>query len=308
MSDTGATRLCYTTPRPAWLEARKSGVGSSDSPALILGSHFGRTPMSLFIEKLGLDDKPDSDDEGLALGNELEPFVRERLMREADCYIDHDAALYRSRRWPFMLASPDGFVLDAEGRTIAVVECKTAGSLGDWSDGVPERYRIQAQHQMAVHDLPRCLFGVLAGGHGGLAFRWAYVERDERFITEELVPACERFWRCVETRTPPDVDGTEATARALAQLYASPTEETVALGGDMTDLFYQHAAVAETLKAVEQEKYRIENTIKARLGNASVGVLPNGNCWTWRTQTRTDPPRDAKTHTFRVLRRKEAKQ
>ncbi len=307
MSPAAFTVVCGTADRAAWLEARKSGVGSSESPALVLGKHFGRTPMALFLDKVGMREADDGEHEGLTLGTELEPFVRERWMRETGRYCEPSGRLVRSVRWPFMLASPDAHELDEAGMLVGPVELKTAGSLGDWTDGVPEKYRIQCQHQMAVTGEPTCSIAVLAGGFGGLAFRWADIARDDSFIEEELVPACERFWRCVEARTPPGVDGTEATARALAKLYATPTEETVALGGDMIDLFDRHAAIVETCKAAEQEKHEIENTIKARLGNASVGVLPNGNCWTWKAQTRTDPPREAKTHTFRVLRRKEAK-
>ncbi len=64
-------------------------------------------------------------------------------------------------------------------------------------------------------------------------------------------------------------------------------------------------AAKEQIKSAEAMKTAAENRIKAALGDATFGLLPNGGLWSWKTQTRKEYV--SPETTFRVLRRVTAK-
>ena len=61
---------------PEQREARKKGIGASDTP-IIMGFSSYKTPYQLYLEKLGLVDDTEKETEVQYWGNELErPIMR----------------------------------------------------------------------------------------------------------------------------------------------------------------------------------------------------------------------------------------
>jgi predicted phage-related endonuclease len=172
----------------AWHEARSGGVGSSDVAKIMAGDWH-----DLWAQKTGRVQPEDLSSvlpvvlgaftESLngwwyqqRMGVELTPCVRQ-------AHPDH----------PFLIAGGD-YSEPGGG-----VECKHVNAFSK-DEEVVSRYWWQCQHQMAVYGWPRVYLSVIFGTQ-----RWDRFEivRDEDAIAE-MIETCGRFWKHVETDTPPE--------------------------------------------------------------------------------------------------------
>lgn len=172
----------------AWHLSRKAGVGSSDVAKIMAGDWFG-----LWQQKTGRAESEDlSDVLPVIIGAWTEPlnaWIYQRRMgvdltpcvRQA--HPDH----------PFLIAEGD-FSEHAGG-----VECKHVNAFSK-DDEVVSRYWWQCQHQMAVYGWPRVYLSVIFGTQKWERFE---VVRDDAAIAE-MIETCARFWKHVETDTPPE--------------------------------------------------------------------------------------------------------
>lgn len=278
--------VCPTVPRDRWLEARRTGIGASESPILILGKHYGRTPLDLYMEKVGTAEERD-DAERMEWGRALETEIGTKLIVQR-CLRPWSAplkgpiedvgtpSLLRSTRWPFLLCTPD-FLMGRRapwGWQKVVTEFKTSGR--PWDDGLPRAVWIQVQHQLAVTGLQRGYVGALLGGFEGFHFESHEVVRDDVFIVEELVPACEAFWRCVTDQTPP-VAGV-GDSKALTRLYPSSevVEEMIHVEGGWLEEDEALVDLERHAREIKQSVEEIRGRIKSAIGQARGIVLPNG--------------------------------
>jgi predicted phage-related endonuclease len=117
----------------------------------------------------------------------------------------------RSVKWPWMLATPDFFVLNPESHEDELLmipdsflECKTtAWYLGrHWKAGaLPPYVEAQVNHYLAVTGFSHAWAAVLIGGQSFVHIR---VERDEAVLTA-LAETERRFWEYVQAgEMPPD--------------------------------------------------------------------------------------------------------
>lgn len=279
--------VCLRADEEAWLAARRTGIGSSDAPVLVLGRAYGRTPLDLFMEKVGTIPPVRPESEGMKWGRTLQQGAIDQLCDEANLvHFLTPEALYRNRERPWLLSTPDCWLasaLEVEGPQTCG-EVKLRGVL-DWDEGLPEFERIQAQHQMMVLGLPFCYVAALGGGYGGMRFLWARVERDEAFINGCLIPLCESFWMCVQAKEPPPVGPDDS--KAVAALAGTPIEGKVI---QLDASWIEHAdelaeaevEAAEACKVVET----LKNGIKLAMGDAVEAVLPNGVRFAYKPNTR----------------------
>ena len=271
------TVICDASDRIAWLTARRLGIGASESPA-ILGASPWSSGMAVYAEKVDPDPPVEFDNERLFWGRRLESVILERFGEITGREVLPAGQLLRSTRWPFMLTTLDG-EQDFDGRWVPAEAKNTMDGEG-WSDGVPRHVWIQLQHQMAVFGSPSASVAVLIFG---CQFKHADVPRDDEFIEETLVPECEKFWQLVEAGgPPPQTDGSEATREALKRLYPQDYGETVALCGEFTDKAARRLKLKEFLKADTEELREIENAVKAAIGSATFGAVPDGGEYSWK--------------------------
>lgn len=186
--------------RSAWLEARRSGIGGSDAPA-ILGVSKWSTPYRVWQEKRGeLVETPEN--WSMIWGTQMEPRLRQFysdatgrdvLMPETPHHI------IRHPKYPFMIATPDGGTADER-----LVEIKTSKSKDGWgepgTDAIPQAYAIQVQHYMCVTGFR--VADVVLGIYGSEPAIY-HVEADDE-LHELIIDAEAEFWKHVESGEPPE--------------------------------------------------------------------------------------------------------
>lgn len=289
-----------TLNRDAWRKVRRTGIGSSDSAAAI-GAHPFKTRFMLYAEKTGLLEAEDiSGREEVECGTLLEPIVgvlfERRTERELKPWPQDTVVRHPFLDW--MLATPD-FEQVCPKRGPGLLEAKTTSAYksGDWDEAPPLWAQIQLQHALAVTGKE---WGSLAVLIGGQRFRWFDCERNDRFVGA-LMERLEEFWAMVQSRTPPEVDGSLVTAKALARLYPGENGLAVQLPEESDAWDRERLSIAEEIKRLEARKTELENKFRAAIGDASFGVLPTGKQYSLHMQTRK--AHEVKESSFRVLRR-----
>jgi putative phage-type endonuclease len=286
--------------RAAWLAARQSGIGSSDAAA-IFGLSPWSTPFTLFHEKLGLADLPDAAREAAEWGTLLEPLLAERYSRVTNRPVIDPGRfmLERHREHAHLIASVDRLIEDPE-RGLGILELKTTSRYrkSDWATEPPINYQIQVQHQLAVTGIAWAAMAVLIGGQ---EFFYTDVERNEPFI-ETLLEVEHRFWQAIEQREPPPADGSSATRALLKVLF--PREEkglTVTLPPVASEWDARRTEAITQLDHWEAVRDEAENSIKAAMGEAEIGIVDFATRYSWKASNRKGY--EVKPSVVRALRR-----
>lgn len=274
-----------TQSRTEWLADRRTGIGASESP-VVLGLSPFKTPYQLWAEKTlpecadVLDDNEPAE-WGLRLEQPIADAFGERTCRAVKLW-SLGSVKHRSIDW--LRCTPDAVQESSDRRGEGLLQIKTtsAYNAADWADGPPLAYQVQAQHELAVTEYQ---WGTLCVLIGGQKLKWFDFDINPRFI-EALIPKLRDFWQAVESRTPPPVDGSLATAKVLARLHPDDSGETVMLPPEAADWTANRADAIAQIEAAEKIKTEAENRIKAALGDATFGVMPDGSRWSWKTQER----------------------
>lgn len=261
-----------------WLEARALGIGGSDA-AVIMGMNPYKSPYQLWLEKTGQAEAPDlSDNQYVYWGTKNEANIADWFQEETGRKVKRLGTL-RSKEYPFMLANVDRTVVGEN----AGLEIKTAGvrQYRKWKDDeIPDAYYCQCLHYMAVTGADYWYIAVLLGGNEA---KWKRIERNEEDI-QHLIMAETDFWKLVETKTPPPVDGSDSCAAALSAQYkgGDPNFSVVLQPSaeDVIESLENDKAIMDALKKQITEK---ENRLKALLGNAEEGTTDHYRVL-WKTQ------------------------
>lgn len=250
-----------------WLEARAIGIGGSDA-AVIMGMNQYKSPYQLWLEKTGQVEPPDlSGNQYVYWGTRNESNIADWFQEETGKKVKRLGTL-QSKEYPFMLANVDRTVVGEN----AGLEIKTAGvsQYRKWKDDeIPDAYYCQCLHYMAVTGAAYWYIAVLLGGNEA---KWKRIERNEEDI-QHLIMAETDFWKLVEARTPPPVDGSDSCAAALsAQYKGGDPNYSIILPPDIDGVIESledDKAIMDALKKQITEK---ENRLKALLGNAEEGT------------------------------------
>ena len=261
--------------RDAWLAARNKGIGGSDA-SVIVGLNAWKSPFKLWMEKTGQAEPEDlSDNERVYWGQQLEEIVAREFTKRTGKEVRR-RGLMQHCEYPFLLASVDRLLVHED----AGLECKTTASGKEWKDdNLPDAYYIQCQHYMLVTGCKTWYIAALIGGN---RFVWKEVPRNEDDIAA-LLEAEKEFWRKVEAKEMPDVDGTESCAHALAEKYHGggpavilPSEAMGAL-----DIIGKLEEMEKDLSSQLEEQ---KNKLRQWLGDAEAGTTDDGRKVTWKVQ------------------------
>jgi putative phage-type endonuclease len=230
--------------RPKWLEARRRGIGGSDVAAIMGLSPF-KTAFRVYQEKR----KEVDDWGGNALtdwGSRMEPAIRQWYSDTTGRAVRLPDKIIFNEKYPYMLASLDGFTDDPRG-----VEIKTARSGRDWgepgTDQIPDYYLVQVQHYMIVTGFP--VFDVPVSIGGGAPE--LYEVPADKELQEMIIEAEARFWEQVQNGNPPDVT---TYADAVARFGKNATSGAViASAAAILDVVNLHQ-VREEMKALEERE------------------------------------------------------
>ncbi len=262
--------------RAAWLELRRRGIGGSDAAA-VAGVSRWKSAVEVWLDKTGQLPDEAAESEAAYWGRVLEDVVADEFCRRTGKKVRRRRAILVHPEHSFMIADVDRLVVGEQ----AGFEAKTtsAYSVREWEEGVPAEYELQCQHYMAVTGLPRWYIGVLVGGQ---RFVHKVVERDEEVIAY-LIRIESEFWKLVETKTPPPLDGSESSARVLEMRYPKAEPGSVIeLPPTAEELISEFEQAAQAERAAVERKETAANRLKEMLGKAEVGLCA-GRRVTWRT-------------------------
>ena len=276
----GAVVLASTVDMPytEWLEYRKQGIGGSDA-AVVCGISRYKSPVELWMEKT--DQLPYQDaGEAAYWGTVLEEIVRTEFTKRTGVAVSKVKQILQSEEHLFMLANLDG-ICHHPDLGICGFEAKTASAYkaGEWEDGIPDEYQLQIQHYMAVTGYKGFYIAVLIGGN---TFRWRFVERDEELIAM-LIELERNFWDHVQQMTPPALDGSDASAKFLADRFPDsiPTSQ-INLPEMAAALLQQYDAAIQQMEVLAEKKQKAENLLKEMLGNNEIGTIGD-RIITWKS-------------------------
>ena len=265
-------------PYPEWLEWRKKGIGGSDA-SVVCGISRYKSPVELWLDKTGQIQSAEAG-EAAYWGTLLESVVRSEFSKRTGIEVQCVNQLLQSEEHPFMLANLDGVCEHPEYGT-CIFEAKTASAYkaGEWDDAIPDEYQLQIQHYLAVTGYRGAYIAVLIGGN---AFRWKFIERDEELISM-LIDLEENFWYHVQTNTPPPMDGSDASARFLAERFPdSVPKSQITLPDTATELLQQYDAACEQLNIATERKQYAENLLKEMMGSNEIGTVGDRTV-TWKS-------------------------
>lgn len=264
--------------RDDWLAVRRTGIGGSDAAAAV-GLNPYMSALELWLDKTGRAEglpRPDPADTTSPTywGTLLEPIVAAVYTQQTGNKIRKVNAVLRHPSIPWMLANIDREVVGAPD--VQILECKTAGEYGArlWREGVPEYVQIQVQHQLAVTGKTAAHVAVLLCGQALEVHR---IERDDALIGR-LIELERRFWRYVESDTPPPADGSDSADRALRHLYPG-NGETIDFSNDrvLSSVFADLVAVRAEIETRQQLEAQFKQTLQQAMGDATRAVFETGS-------------------------------
>lgn len=264
-----------------WLTYRRSGIGGSDA-ATIVGLNPFSSKFYLYNDKLGLL-PPKETSEAMRIGHDLEQYVANRWMERTGKKCRNNNIMWRSKMWPWMIADIDREVVGEN----AGLECKTTSPYGkfDFEGGeIPPYYYCQCQHYMAVLGFDRMYLAVLVLGRGFYDF---VIERSDSEIYA-LADAEKQFWDLVESKTPPDIDGSEATSEALRAMYPKENQDggLALLPSACAPSLAQMEDMQQSIKELKEQCDGIKSIIMREMGDAPLATVGGYKC-SWVTQTRS---------------------
>lgn len=246
---------------PAWLEARRTTIGSSDM-AIITGEAPYKSAYTLAAEKLGII--PSSVDpatqELMDIGHLMQPVLLELYERKTGRHPKavHGWRTHRELTWA--TAS-----LDGTAPTRRVVEAKwTHAKRWRSSESVPGDVVVQCQWQLFVTGWDVADVVVLDFATP----RVETIERDDSMIAD-LRYLAEDFRGYLERGELPPMDGSESSRAALAAMYPRDNGVVVPATPELAEMVRLLADARAAKKEAEDAERNVGNALRAVLGEAS---------------------------------------
>lgn len=255
--------------RLEWLRERQKGIGGSDVGA-IMGVNQYKTAFNIYLEKTEPIIELEKQSEAAYWGDQFEEVVAKEFERRTGKKVRRDRRHFQNKDYPFMVANIDRRVVGED----AILECKTANQYlaKEWeSEEVPSSYLLQVQHYLAVTGASKGYIAVLIGGQ---KFIWKEIERDEELINI-IIEAEKEFWKMVQDKTPPALDGSSAAEKWVNKKYKSVNEgKTINLDSSWRELLNQRQELKEYRDDVDKQIKEIENQLKQNIGHAEYANAP----------------------------------
>lgn len=203
--------------REEWLEIRHSGVGASEASAIV-GLNPYMNNIELWEYKTGLKEPDDiSENPYVKYGTEAEKYLRGLFALDFPQYKVgyRDFDMIRNEKYPFILATLDGRLIERETGRKGILEIKTTEILKSmqkekWKDSIPDNYYIQVLHQLLATGWEFAkLKAQLKYDYDGEIFLQTKHYRIERTeVKEDLEYLLEqeiKFWEFVQRKVKPNL-------------------------------------------------------------------------------------------------------
>jgi predicted phage-related endonuclease len=218
----------------------------------------------------------------MELGTLLEPVIIELARRRlALTEVIAKPGTIAHPEIPFAVDSPDAFAMCGEGGPV-IIEAKSCDPFAmddfgeDGTDAIKPGYLVQCMWHLGVCraamglDYQTCLVPVLFGTR---EFRIYQVAWDAEMF-DGLLTVARDFWtRHIETKTPPEIDGSRACSGYLSDHFGPPKAHRVPADESIDSVARElRKAKAEAERWSELAR-KHENQIKARISEAGADGL-----------------------------------
>lgn len=288
-----------------WHALRAKHLGASEISALFdCQPDYAQSRYSLWQTKSGRIPAPAVDGVRIEAGRRLERAIGQWIADIEGWKIEPMTGYAVSDTTPGMGCTPDFRIIDhADGP--GLLECKSVDWLQHkrvWQDEPPLHIELQLQTQMLVTGCKWGAVGALVGGNDPKVYRFEYREK----IGKEIERRVAAFWQSVADAKEPAVDGSDATAAAVAAMFpVSTPEKSIELDGD-NEFPGRWAALVQARadrSAAEKTETANKNWLMAKIGDAELIRYGGQIVATAKSQTRK--AYQVKESTSRVLRIKE---
>jgi predicted phage-related endonuclease len=219
--------------------------------------------------------RSEDNERAMRLGNDLEPIIlREYALKWGGNVTPYKASL-RHPEHEWMTCNLDGVEWNGE-TPVALLECKRyhPSQLKHWDDdGVP--LVIQAQ-SIAQQECTGVHAGWVVGLFANKLKRWPVVY--DKADAEWMVEVGARFWHDhVLTRTPPEIDASQACADWILRKWSKGSGKTVDLDAEAGEWAERYAAASKAERAAEKERKEAGNQLLEIMGPAKKGLWDGGS-------------------------------
>lgn len=267
--------------REEWLQARKQGIGGSES-ATLLGLNPWSSTLDLYLNKT-TDEVNDFDSERMRIGRDLEEYVAQRFSEAAGKKVRRNNYMMRNTKFPHLVANIDREIVGEN----AGLECKTTNSYSgrSWLDdegnlSIPYNYLIQIHHYMTVCEFDYYYIAILIGNE---AFVWEKVERDGE-ISQMIIDAVNGFYEnYIDKEEMPPPDGSNNYTEILNKKWSGDNEEEVDLSSSLEEVVKRYWDVLDMEKDLKDERQLLEQQIKMGMQDNTSARLKNYS-FTWKNQ------------------------
>jgi predicted phage-related endonuclease len=291
--------------REEWLAERRNHIGASDAWKILLGRK-----LEVYEAKVTGYSREDND--WLKFGRDVEGAIANMYEAKTDRFVEDLGAceIFHHGEISFLGATLDRITWKrGESELIeehrAPLELKNVGDYSSakaYQEDPDIRHQIQLQIQMACMGAQ---WGSLAALFPGYNLVWKDFERNDDFL-EAIYPELENFWRCVVDKTPPPVES-HRDLEVVKRLYPADSGETVALGNDEYCLMIDWAGAKEAKKKLESTVAELEAKLRAAIGDATWGALPDGTFLALKTVSVKGYEKVVEPYEYRTLRRVKVK-
>jgi putative phage-type endonuclease len=257
--------------RGEWYLKRKKVVTATDIGA-ICGLSPYRSAFDVWMDKTREEIPPDRPTDAMTWGNRLEPVIAAAYTESYGIKTVKAEFIRRDIDGVPCGATPD--YLSEDGKIN--VEVKTSRSSRGWGDAgtdeVPDYYLTQVTWQMGICQREITHLACLIGASDFRIFNIPF----SREFFDKLLHRAQEFWKLVETKTPPQVDGSDSCAEYYSKLYQKGGKDIIknpspVLVGNAVKYF----KLQKLLKALEEKKLLLSNVILSEVGGFG-GIKING--------------------------------
>jgi putative phage-type endonuclease len=290
--------------RAQWLRTRREFLTASDVAAVLGLSPF-HSPLNVYASKVAgveLAETP-----SMRRGRRMESIVADEYAEVTGREVCNPGPyeLVRHPDIPWLAATLDratagSSLLPAPADGTGPLEIKAPRDTHGWDDDTaPLNYELQLQVQIAC---TRAAWGALCALLGQDADAPTVRDRlPHPRAMAHVLPQLEEFWARVQRREPPPVQALPGEAEAVRALWADEDGTTADLVDEDLEVVERWAKAKAREVEGKREADELATWLRARLGAASFGKLPDGSYLSLRKQQREGYT--VKPTSYRVLRR-----
>ncbi|TXH41727.1 MAG: hypothetical protein E6Q97_36965 [Desulfurellales bacterium] len=301
-------------------EKRRQSLGASEVAA-VLGCNENMSPLDVWLVKTGRAE-PFAGNEHTERGKRQERQILEwlggELKRRIVCDLDSVRYLQTiatatpdgiglginpippfARDWSLVGEPTDGMrelIDDCLSMDGFLVEAKSTLRRIQSIDDLDKSHLIQCQWQMLCTGIHRCylaIFGPMVSDYKYFEIHW-----DEAFAMELLRQADEWWDRHVTNDMPPE----PSTLEDAAKVWPTDDGTTIEASSDLYEAVCQYKEIGKAISELEKQRESLKAQIVLAIGPSEKVTYLGQKLATYKTTVRNDPPREAKTITFRTLR------